>query len=150
MKAIKFLSIFLLAMALPVLLSCGDDDEEPLENVILGQWHSYKAVVSNRNGNKISIDVTQNGEYAAFYMEATFSSDKTVLVKTWMENGQSYYWGNMRCVYTIEGNDLTVVTEDGEKMVAKYYPKDKNIVWTMLVKDRTTGDLVTTNLYFEK
>ena len=149
MKAIKFLSMFLLAMALPVFVSCSSDDEEPLESVIVGQWHSYKAVVSNSNVKK-TIDVTQNGEYAAFYMEATFASDKTVLVKTWMENGQTYYWGDMKCVYTIDGNDLTIVADNNEKTVAKYYPKDKNIIWTMLIKDRTTGGLITTNLYFKK
>ena len=149
MKVIKLLSMFLLAMALPVLVSCSGDDEEPLESVIVGQWHSYKAVVSNSNVKK-TIDVTQNGEYAAFYMEATFASDKTVLVKTWMENGQTYYWGDMKCVYTIDGNDLTIVADNNEKTVAKYYPKDKNIIWTMLIKDRTTGDLITTNLYFKK
>ena len=149
MKAIKFLSMLVLAMALPVILSCSSDDEEPLESVIVGQWHSYKAVVSNSYG-KSSFDVTQNGEYAAFYMEAIFSSDKTVLVKTWMENGQSYNWGEMKCAYTIDGNDLTIVPENSEKTVAKYYPKDKNIIWTMLIKDRTTGDLITTNLYFKK
>ena len=43
MKAIKFLSMLMLAMALPVLVSCGDDDDEPLESVILGKWYSYKA-----------------------------------------------------------------------------------------------------------
>ena len=141
--------MLLLAMALPVILSCSSDDEEPLENVILGQWHSYKAVVSNGYGKK-TIDVTQNGEYAAFYMEAIFSSDKTVLVKGWMENGQSYNWGEMKGAYTIDGNDLTIVADNNEKTVAKYYPKDKNIIWTMLIKDRTTGDLITTNLYFKK
>ena len=149
MKVIKLLSMFLLAMALPVLVSCSGDDEEPLESVIVGQWHSYKAVVSNSNVKK-TIDVTQNGEYAAFYMEATFASDKTVLVKTWMENGQTYYWGDMKCVYTIDGNDLTIVADNNEKTVAKYYSKDKNIIWTMLIKDRTTGGLITTNLYFKK
>ena len=151
MKAIKFLSMLLLVMALPMLVSCGDDDEEPLESVIVGNWHSYKAIVSNSYGKK-TVTVTQNGEYAAFYMEAIFASNKTAIVRSWLESedGQSYYWGDVRCVYTINGNDLTVIAEDGEKIVAKYYPKDNNIVWTMLVKDPSTGDLITSNIYFKK
>ena len=150
MKAIKFLSMLLLAMALPVLVSCGDDDEEPLESVIAGHWHSYKAIISNFNGKK-TVDVTQNGEYAVFYVEATFASNKTAIVKCWLEgeDGQPY-WGEVKCVYTIDNNDLTIIAEDGDKTTAKYYPKDKNIVWTLLVKDPTTGNLITGNFFFKK
>ena len=151
MKAIKFLSMLMLVMALPVLVSCGDDEDEPLESVILGKWYSYKATVSNSYGKK-TVDVTQNGEYAAFYMEANFASNKTVIVKGWMqsEDGASLYWGETSFVYSINDDELTIVDEKGEKTVAKYYPKDNNIVWTMLIKDINTGNLITTNLFFKK
>ena len=150
MKVFKFLSMLMLVMAMPVLMSCGDDEEEPLESVIVGKWHSYKANISSSYGKR-TITVTQNGEYAVYYMEANFSSNGTVLVKAWKESeDETIYWGEERCVYTINGNDLTVIAEDGSKMNAKYYPKDGNIIWTMLVKDRYTDELITTNLYFKK
>ena len=83
MKLIKFLSMLMLVMALPMLFSCGDDDEgEPLESVIVGKWYSYKATVSNSYGKR-TVDVTQSGEYAGLYMEVTFSSNKTAVVKGW-------------------------------------------------------------------
>lgn len=153
MKVIKFLSMLMLAMAMPLLVSCGgDDDEEPLENVIVGKWHSYKATISAANFKK-TVDVTQNGENAAFYMEATFSSNGTVVVKGWNddENNQTMYWGTEeKFVYTIHGNDLSLTAENGEKIGAKYYPKDKYIIWTMLVKDKYSDGLITSNLYFKK
>lgn len=143
--------MLMLVMAMPVLMSCGDDEEEPLESVIVGKWYTYKAIISN-GYNKITVDVTQNGENAGFYMEATFSSNKTAVVKGWKESedGRTMYWGEERCVYTINGNDLTIIAEDGSKMDAKYYPKDKNIVWTMLVKDKYSDGYITGNLYFKK
>lgn len=151
MKAIKFLSMLMLAMALPMLVSCSDDKEEPLESVIIGKWYSYKATVSNSYGKR-TVEVTQSGEYAAFYMEANFASNKTVIIKSWLpsEDGQSFYWGENSCVYTIYDNDLTIVDEYGEKMVAKYYPKDNNIVLTLITKAPDTGQLLTTNLFFKK
>jgi hypothetical protein len=151
MKAIKFLSIFMFAFALPMFVSCGDDEDEPLESVIIGKWYSYKATVSNSYGKR-TVDVTQNGEYAAFYMEVSFASNKTVIVKSWLqsEDGVSFYWGETSCVYIIDDDELTIVDENGEKIFAKYYPKDNNIVWTLLTKDIDTGNLITTNLFFKK
>ena len=153
MKLIKFLSMLMLVMALPMLFSCGVDDEgEPLESVIVGKWYSYKATVSNSYGKR-TVDVTQSGEYAGLYMEVTFSSNKTAVVKGWKEdeNGQAMYWGaEKEFVYTINGNDLNLVAGNGEKIGAKYYPKDRNIVWTMLVKDKYSEGLITCNIYFRK
>ncbi len=153
MKVTKFLSTLMLVMALPVFLSCsGNEDEEPLGSVIEGKWYSYKADISNSNGKR-TIDVTQNGENAAFYMEATFSSNGTAVVKGWKESedGQTLYWGAEEgVVYTIDGNDLNLTFRNGEKVVAKYYPKDRNIIWTMLVKEQYTGGMITSNLYFKK
>ena len=151
MKAIKFLSMLMLAIALPMLVSCGDDDDEPLESVIIGKWYSYKATVSNSYGKR-TVDVAQNGEYAAFYMEANFATNKTVIVKSWLESEdeQSFYWGEQNCVYTIDDDEVTIVDENGEKAVVKYYPKDNNIVWTLLMIDPNTGQLLTTNLFFRK
>ena len=85
-------------------------------------------------------------------MEANFASNKTVIVKGWMqsEDGASLYWGETSFVYSIDDDELTIVDEKGEKTVAKYYPKDNNIVWTMLIKDINTGNLITTNLFFKK
>lgn len=152
MKATKFLSMLMLVMALPVLISCGDEEEEPPENVVVGKWYSYKALVSNSLGKR-TVDVTQNGEYAAFYMEAIFSSNGTGVVKGWKEdeNGQTMYWGaEEKITYTIDGNDLNLTFQTGEKVVAKYYPEDRNIIWTMLVKDQYTEGMITCNLYFKK
>lgn len=154
MKVIKFLSMLMLVMAMPVLMSCGDDDEgEPLESVIVGKWHSYKAQVTNTYGNKVVVDVTQNGEYAGFYMEVTFSSNKTAVVRSWKESedGQTMQWGAEESfVYSINGNDLTLIASNGEKIGAKYYPKDRNVVWTMLVKDKYSDGYITSNIYFKK
>ena len=152
MKAIKFLSMLMLVMAMPVLMSCGDDEEEPLESVILGKWHSYNAQVSN-GYNKITVDVNPNGEYASFYLEVNFLSNKTAIVKGWKESedGQAMYWGAEETyVYSISGNDLNMIAPDGEKVGAKYYPKDGNIIWTMLVKDPNTGGKITGSIYFKK
>jgi len=151
MKAIKFLSMLMLVMAMPVLMSCGDDEEEPLESVIVGKWHTYKAIISN-GYNKRTVDVTQNGENAGFYMEATFSSNKTAIVKGWKESeDRTMYWGAEESfVYSISGNDLNLIAPNGEKIGAKYYPKDGNIVWTMLVKDKYSDGYITSNLYFKK
>lgn len=142
----------MLAMAPPMLTSCSNDDGEPLENVIVGKWYSYKAIVSS-NDVKRTVDVTPDGEYAGFYMEAVFSQNGTVIVKGWKENvnGQTMYWGEEeKCTYTINGNDLNLTSEKGEKIGAKYYPKDGDIIWTLLVKDKYSSGLITTNLYFKK
>ena len=151
MRKILFMIALMMAVVSVGFASCGDDDDEPLESVILGKWYSYKATVSNSYGKK-TVDVTQNGEYAAFYMEANFASNKTVIVKGWMqsEDGASLYWGETSFVYSIDDDELTIVDEKGEKTVAKYYPKDNNIVWTLLMIDPNTGQLLTTNLFFRK
>ena len=61
------------------------------------------------------------------------------------------YWGEEeKCTYTINGNDLNLTSEKGEKIGAKYYPKDGDIIWTLLVKDKYSSGLITTNLYFKK
>ena len=86
-------------------------------------------------------------------MEAIFSSNGTAVVKGWKEDedGTTMYWGAEEdVVYAIDGNDLNLTFRNGEKVVAKYYPKDRNIIWTMLVKDKYSGGLITSNLYFKK
>ena len=154
MKAIKFLSMLMLVMAMPVLMSCGDDEEEePLESVIIGKWYTYKALATNIYGNKVVLDITQNGEYATLYLEVNFLPNKTAIVKGWekSENGQTMYWGAEETyVYSINGNDLNLIAPNGEKIGAKYYPKDRNIVWTMLVKDKYSDGYITGNVYFKK
>lgn len=153
MKVIKFLSMLMLVMAMPVLMSCGDDEEEPLESVIVGKWYTYKAQVINTNGNKVIVDVTQTGEYAPLYLEVNFLPNKTAIVKGWekSEDGQTMQWGAEESfVYSINGNDLTLIASNGEKIGAKYYPKDRNIVWTMLAKDKYSNGYITGNVYFKK
>ena len=86
-------------------------------------------------------------------MEVTFSSNKTAVVRSWQESedGHTMYWGaEESCVYSIDGNDLILVAQNGEQIGAKYYPKDRNIVWTMLVKDPYSDGLITSNIYFKK
>ena len=144
--------MLMIVMTMFTLMSCGDEEEQlPLKSVIVGKWYSYKANVSS-NGNTKTVTVTQNGEYAAFYLEVIAAANGTAVIKGWKEdeNGQLMYWGEEEnCVYTIQGNDLTLTDSSGEKIGAKYYPEDKNIVLTLLSKDYL-GNLITTNLFFRK
>ena len=141
-------------VAFPVLLSCGEDEEEeqiPLESVIAGKWHSYKADISS-NGSKTTVSVTQNGEYASLYLEVVATSNGTAVLKTWEtdETGQVWQWGKEEsCVYIIQGNELTLIEPSGKKTLATYYPKDKIFALTYIVQDYL-GNLVTTTIYIKK
>lgn len=149
----KLLGLLMLVLALPVLVSCSDDGEElPLENVIVGKWHTYKASVTT-NGSTKKVSVTKDGEYASLYLEADVASNGTAVLRGWRTDGsgQAMYWGEEeRYSYTIQGNELTMTDSSGERINATYYPKDKNFAFTFITTDYYTGYLITATLYFKK
>ena len=148
----KLLSLLILFVVLPALVSCGDEDEQvPLESVIAGKWYSYKADIMS-NGNKKTVSVTQNGEYASFYHEVVAASNGTAVLKTWEldETSQVWQWGKEEnCVFTIQDNELTLIEPSGNKTTATYDPKDRIFILTYIVQDYL-GNLVTANIYFKK
>lgn len=150
-KLIKKLSILLLLMVLPVVFgACSSDEELPLSEVIVGKWHTYKATISYK-GEKESVDVSMNGEYASMYFEVTFYDGNRTLMKGWKEGpNNTYLWGEEEYgTYTVNGNDLSIRDAEGETMNAKYYPKDNNIVLTIIENDGY-GSMATANLLFRK
>lgn len=150
-KLIKKLSILLLLMVLPVVFgACSSDDELPLGEVIVGEWHTYKATISY-NGKKESVDVSMNSEYAALYCEVTFYEGNIAVMRGWEKGpNNTYLWGEEEYgTYTVNGNDLSIRDAEGETMNAKYYPKDNNIVLTIIENDGY-GSMATANLLFRK
>jgi hypothetical protein len=150
-KLIKKLSILLLLMVLPVVFgACSSDEELPLSEVIVGKWHTYKATISY-NGKKESVDVSMNSEYAALYCEVTFYEGNIAVMRGWEKGpNNTYLWGEEEYgTYTVNGNDLSIRDAEGETMNAKYYPKDNNIVLTIIV-DGGYGSMATANLLFRK
>lgn len=130
--------------------SCSDGDELPLEEVIVGEWQSYKANLSY-NGEKETVDVSMDGENAALYMEVTFYKGSKAVVKGWGEKtGGAMMWGDEEnCTYTIKGDELRIKDNAGTTYTAKYYPNNRNVVLTMIVYS-DYGTPITANLFFRK
>lgn len=148
---IKKLSILLLSFVLPIVFgSCSSDEELPLSEVIVGKWQTYKANISY-NGETETVNVSMNSEYAALYCEVTFYEGNIAVMRGWEKGpNNTYLWGEEEYgTYTVNGNDLSIRDAEGETMNAKYYPKDNNIVLTIIENDGY-GSIATANLLFRK
>ena len=76
----------------------------------------------------------------------------TAIIKGWKtsDDGKSMYWGEEEnYVYTIQGNNITLIGPKGDKTSAVYYPEDHPISYTLLTYD-DFGNLITSNIFFKK
>lgn len=123
----RFLFLIMMAVSLVVFSSCGKDDDTnqdvDLKSYIVGTWHSYRMTAFG-NGKQVSADVTKNNEYSAAYMEMNFSSNGTVIISGWQQNGDgTSRWITENGTYSIDGhivhvreNNVSVDTEWNDGM----------------------------------
>ena len=83
-------------------------DKVRLNEYILGSWHSYRATVYG-NGIEKTVDITNNNEYSAAYIEMTFKENGIVSTSVWQANPDgSTKWISGEDAYLINGKAVEI------------------------------------------
>lgn len=144
--------LLLVAIFIPVMSSCGDDEEElsgsALESYIIGNWHSYKATVT-AYGESNTVTVSKTGDYSALYMECTVESGGNATYRYWMtDNNGMTHWTEEQVRYIVRGDIVTLTDSDGESADLTYEPSSRNMIMQMNFTE--DGISYSTKLYFKK
>jgi hypothetical protein len=139
---------------IPVLSSCGNDDEDEipsgtyLKNYIVGSWYSYKGVVT-AYGETTTVSISKTGENSASYMECDVKADGTLTFKAWQaDNNGILHWVEDTGRYRINDDVVTIIDSTGESADFIYEPSSKSMITQVSVNDN--GTLVHTKIYFRK
>ena len=150
MKQIKYWSIKLIVIIMPLLAACSsDDDPISLNSYIVGTWHSFK-ISGYGNGQSVNLEISKTGDYSAAYSEMTFESGNKAVMRGWVtdKNGLSH-WEEDACTYTINGDIVIVKDSKGGTADLVFDGKDR----TLLLKGSTInpdGMLIYVNIYYTK
>jgi len=150
MKQIKYWSIKLIVIIMPLLAACSsDDDPISLNSYIVGTWHSFKGS-GYGNGQSADIEITKTGVYSAAYSEVTFESGNKAVMRGWLTDKYGLsHWEQEACTYTINGDIVIVKDSQGETADFVFDAKDR----TLLLKGATTnpdGKIIYVTIYYTK
>ena len=140
----------LMAMVLPTMVACGDNDdpEVDINSYVIGKWHSSYAEVYN-NGQRNSVEINKTGEFASVYIEMSFKKDGTCLLGGWQQDSNGLLkWYEEEGKYSIKGDMVDVTDSDGYTISMVFDNKQKTLcIHTITTVNNTQ---VTVNLYLTK
>lgn len=150
MKNIKFFwNLLFLITVLPIITSCGSDDEDiSIDNYLIGKWHTYKAVVSAQN-QSVDLDVTKTNQYSQVYYEAVFMSNYKVVFSYYeLDENKVSRWHSETLSYSVKGDVITVYDDEGA-IYFFYNSKDKTM-YIRLADEVNNIGYTTVFIYFRK
>lgn len=144
--------ILLAVLFVPVLSSCGDDEDElsgsSLDSYIIGTWRSYKATVT-AYGETETISVSKTGDNSAMYMECEVRKGGSAVYKFWQTdaNGMTH-WTEEPLQYTVKGDIVTMTDSNGEAADLLFDQSSRDMIIQMnLFQDGTSYAV---KLFFKK
>lgn len=150
MKNIKFFwNLLFLITVLPIITSCGSDDEDiSIDNYLIGKWHTYKAVVTAQN-QSVDLDVTKTNQYSQVYYEAVFMSNYKVVFSYYeVDENKVSRWHSETLSYSVKGDVITVYDDEGA-IYFFYNSKDKTM-YIRLADEVNNIGYTTVFIYFRK
>ena len=141
--------IVLIGLMMPLMVSCGSDDEEvELNSYIVGTWHSYKAIYNyyNYEGEIITQEVTKTGDFSSAYYEMIFKKDGTMTLFYWrLNNSGASSWEQAPGKYIIKGDTVSIYGSFKEVTDFQFDSKTKNLCLQVLL---ASG--IKLNIYLKK
>lgn len=143
----NILSILLVGLMIPLMVSCGSDDDEvaDVNSYIVGEWHSYKATY-NYEGETITQEVTKTGDFSSAYYEILFKKDGTMTLYYWrLNNSGASKWEQAPGRYVVKGDIVSIYDSFIEVTDLLFDSKSKNLCLQVLLSSGTK-----LNIYFKK
>ena len=143
----KILSLLLVSLMIPFIVSCSSDDDENVEinSYIVGTWHSYK-VTYNYEGEKITQEVTKTGDFSSAYYEIIFKQDGTMTLFYWrLNNSGASSWEQAPGKYLIKGDIVSIYESFKEVTDFQFDSKSKDLCLQVLLSGG-----IKLNIYLKK
>ncbi len=142
-------TILLVVFAAMSLCACSDDDEDVvLESYIIGNWHTYKAVVHSY-GETETLIVNKDGEWSSSYFEFDFKNDGTAIFRSWVQDEYGLsHWVQSNCAFGVRGDEVRVKDSGGNIISLFFDSKEKSLY--IRISNHDYGTEITTYLYFRK